>query len=75
MLLLFSGSSGCFAYELTRVYNNMHVTVFDLPHTVQIARKLQPEETKSRVNFVAGTYYFISFHMFRIGLKGRMRLF
>ncbi|XP_041373402.1 acetylserotonin O-methyltransferase-like [Gigantopelta aegis] len=51
------GGSGCFAYELARVYSNMHVTVFDLPQTTQIARKLQPEDTKSRVKFVAGDFF------------------
>ncbi|XP_067664636.1 acetylserotonin O-methyltransferase-like [Haliotis asinina] len=51
------GALGCIAFELSRTYPNMCLTVFELPHVAKIAKKLQPEDTRDTVQIVAGDFF------------------
>ncbi|XP_046346790.1 acetylserotonin O-methyltransferase-like [Haliotis rufescens] len=51
------GASGCIAFELSRTYPNMCLTVFELPHVAKLAKKLQPEDTRNKVQIVGGDFF------------------
>lgn len=49
-----TGCTGAMAYELTEAHPGLLVTVFDLPHVIEMRRHFQPRAHNDRVTFVAG---------------------
>ncbi|XP_056611206.1 probable bifunctional dTTP/UTP pyrophosphatase/methyltransferase protein isoform X2 [Triplophysa dalaica] len=51
------GCTGAMAYELTEAHPGLLVTVFDLPHVIEMRRHFQPRAHNDRVTFVAGDFF------------------
>ncbi|XP_027146852.1 putative bifunctional dTTP/UTP pyrophosphatase/methyltransferase protein isoform X1 [Larimichthys crocea] len=51
------GCTGAMAYEFTKSYPGLSVTVFDLPAVVEMSEHFHPLRTDNRVSFVAGDFF------------------
>ncbi|XP_034042531.1 probable bifunctional dTTP/UTP pyrophosphatase/methyltransferase protein [Thalassophryne amazonica] len=51
------GCTGAMAYEFTKAYPGLSVTVFDLPAVVEMSDHFCPPHTDNRVSFVAGDFF------------------
>ncbi|ESO89631.1 hypothetical protein LOTGIDRAFT_164936 [Lottia gigantea] len=51
------GGSGYMAYEFIKVYEKLKAIVFDLPDSIELAVQQQPQNTKSRVEFMSGDFF------------------
>lgn len=48
------------AYEFTKSYPGLSVTVFDLPAVVEMSEHFHPLRTDNRVSFVAGSFVYLT---------------
>ncbi|KAM9804718.1 putative bifunctional dTTP/UTP pyrophosphatase/methyltransferase protein [Neosynchiropus ocellatus] len=51
------GCTGAMAYDFTKAYPNLSVTVFDLQPVIELSEHFQPQDTDGRVSFVAGDFF------------------